>query len=76
MELDDDFEGQHVELDLACGVFDLIDDEAIREAEAACGGQTGEEREEREERGSEVGPRLVQEVAEGQGVDTNDTRNV
>ena len=39
VELEDDYEGQHVALDLACGVFDLIGDEAVQAAETACGGR-------------------------------------
>lgn len=36
-ELPDQFEGQHVELELACGVFDLKSESTLRMAEAACG---------------------------------------
>ena len=57
VELEDDYEGQHVELDLACGIFDLIDDEAVRKAEIAC---VGQQLESKREPVSE--PQLVQEV--------------
>ena len=35
LELEDDCDGEHIELDMSCGVFDLKNDEAVRAAEAA-----------------------------------------
>ena len=62
LELEDDCDGEHIELDMSCGVFDLKNDEAVRAAEAAVrsggggggGGGGGEElRQDRErERGA------------------------
>ena len=78
VELEDDYEGQHVALDLACGVFDLIGDEAVQAAETACGGREPGmvKRECPDERGQQRGqrdePRLIQEVARNLGAENNE----
>lgn len=72
LELEDDCEGEHIELDMSCGVFDLKNDEAVRAAEAAVrGGGGGEDlRQERErERGA---PRPLVEVLDEENDEEDD----
>ena len=65
MELEEGYEGEHVALQLDCGVIDLMDDKAVAAAEVACRSGTVVGTEKREARSEKRGARreLVEEVS-------------
>ena len=79
LELEDDCDGEHIELDMSCGVFDLKNDEAVRAAEAAVrsggggGGGGGEElRQDRERERERGAPRPLVEVLDEENDEEDD----